>query len=126
MGAATPWQSAEGQDLMLRALEVGALCWYDPSLNAHDAGVDRRQADTAFVAKARAYGRGMGFVLRKHHCGKMMIANLLARALAGSTLAAATGRMPLARFHAATALGRLEGVLRRCFRGGPGSGKLAR
>jgi glycosyltransferase involved in cell wall biosynthesis len=114
VGAESPWQSAEGQDLMLRALNRGARCTYDPSLNAHDAGADRRCADSAMIAKARAYGRGMGYVMRKHRLGIGPSSYFLSRAIGGSIVAAARGRLPVAQFHAATALGRLEGIFGWC------------
>ena len=117
LGAASPWQSAEGQDLMLRALDAGARCWYDPKLNAHDKGADRREADAAFVAKARAYGRGLGHVMRKHRVGYATSLYYLGRSVGGSLFAAVSREMPLARFHAATAVGRLEGILGKCFDG---------
>ena len=114
VGASTPWQSAEGQDLMLRMLAAGARCWYDPTLNGHDAGIDRRYADDAFIAKARRYGRGMGFVMRKHRLGAGTPASFLVRSIGGAVLAAARARLPLARFYIATMLGRVEGLLGRC------------
>jgi glycosyltransferase involved in cell wall biosynthesis len=116
VGAPSPWQSAEGQDLMIRALKKGARCWYEPSLNAHDAGVDRRHADSATIAKARAYGRGMGYVLRKQQFGLGVSLYMLSRAIGGALLAAVRGRRRLAKFHGATAVGRLEGIMGRCFR----------
>jgi hypothetical protein len=115
VGATTPWQSAEGQDLMLRALAAGARCWYDPTLNGHDAGLDRHHADDAFITRARKYGRGMGFVMRKHRLGLGTPARFLVRSIGGAVLAAARGRLPLAKFYAATALGRAEGLCGCCF-----------
>lgn len=115
IGASSPWQAAEGQDLMFRALAAGARCWYDPDLNAHDRGFDRRNADAAAVAKARAYGRGMGFVMRKHRVGYRTSLYYLSRAIGGSVVAALSRKLPLARYHAATAIGRLEGILGKCF-----------
>jgi glycosyltransferase involved in cell wall biosynthesis len=115
IGAPTPWQSAEGQDLMLRALCAGARCWYDPDLNGHDDGFDRRKADAVFIAKARAYGRGMGHVIRKQRCGPRVALYFLARSIGGSAVALVTGELPLARFHLATAVGRFEGIVGRCF-----------
>lgn len=114
VGAPSPWQSAEGQDLMLRVLKKSTRCWYDPSIVAYDAGVDRRRADSATIAKARAYGRGMGYVLRKQGLGKRTSFYLFSRAIGGAMLAAATGRRRLAKFHVATAFGRLEGIVGRC------------
>jgi glycosyltransferase involved in cell wall biosynthesis len=114
VGATTPWQSAEGQDLMLRMLAAGARCRYDPTLNGHDAGIDRRHADNALIARARKYGRGMGFVMRKHRLGFGTPLRFLVRSMGGAILAAAHGRLALARYYTATAIGRLEGLLGRC------------
>ncbi len=115
VGASSPWQAAEGQDLMLRVLAAGARCWYDPNLNAHDRGFDRRNADAAALVKARAYGRGMGHVMRKHRLGYRISLYYLIRAVGGSIVALLSGELPLARYHAATAFGRLEGILGKCF-----------
>jgi len=117
IGASSPWQSAEGQDLMLRALAAGARCWYDPELNAHDQSIDRRNPDSPFIVKARAYGRGMGYVMRKHRVGYRTSLYYLSRAVGGSLLAAVSRELPLARYHAATALGRLEGIVGKCLDG---------
>lgn len=110
VGALSPWQSAEGQDLMLRALDVGARAWYDPDLNGHDEGIDPRKADPAFITRARAYGRGMGFVMRKHRVGVVTPSYFLSRSMMGSLLALVTGHLRLSKFHALAALGRLEGL----------------
>jgi glycosyltransferase involved in cell wall biosynthesis len=115
VGATTPWQSAEGQELMLRALKAGAHCWYDPDLNAHDAGVDRLHADASTIAKARSYGRGMGYVLRKERLARKSF-YYLARSAGGVVAAAARGQLRLSRYHAATLMGRAEGLMGICFR----------
>ena len=48
IGALTPWQACEGQDIVLRALELGARCYYDPSLTGRHAEIvlDRPSAST--------------------------------------------------------------------------------
>jgi len=117
IGSSSPWQAAEGQDLMFRALAAGARCWYDPGLNGHDRGFDRRNADAAAIAKARAYGRGLGHVMRKHRVGYLISLYFLARSVGGALVAMSLRELPLARFHAATAVGRLEGILGKCFGG---------
>lgn len=114
IGAASPWQSAEAQDLMLRALGTGARCWYDPDLHGHHDELPR-DGSRAARCKARRYARGAGYVLRKHRLGWAASAYWIGRPAAGSLLAAASGRPGLARLHADTALGRLEGVLATCF-----------
>lgn len=113
VGAQTPWQSAEGQDLMLRLLDAGGSCWYDPSLNGHDAGTNQSQITPPMIVRARHYGRGLGYVLRKHGCQRTAL-NLMVRSIGGATLNLAQARLPQARFHAAAALGRLEGLIGRC------------
>jgi len=115
VGADSPWRSAEGQDLMLRALSVDARCWYEPTLNAHDKIIDPNQADSTLITRARAYGRGFGHVLRKHRLGLGTSSYFISRSVGGALLAVTRGRMALAKFHAATAIGRLEGLLGRCF-----------
>jgi glycosyltransferase involved in cell wall biosynthesis len=116
VGAHSPWRSAEGQDLMLRALREGAHCWYNPSLIAHDKIIDPNHADAALIAKSRAYGRGFGYVLRKHRLGIGPSLYFLSRSAGGALFAVARGRLALARYYLATGIGRLEGILGRCFR----------
>ncbi len=41
VGAATPWQACEGQDIVLRALMIGAICCYDPDLFGHHTELGR-------------------------------------------------------------------------------------
>jgi glycosyltransferase involved in cell wall biosynthesis len=115
VGALSPWQSAEGQDLMLRALRAGARCRYDPELNGHSAGVNKEEADEALWARARSYGRGMGYVMRKHRIGVVTAGNYLFRPAAGATLGAVRGNLQLAKFYTETAIGRIEGLRGRCF-----------
>lgn len=114
VGAKSPWQSAEGQDLMLRLLASGGTAWFDATLVGHDAGVDPKSADAGLRRKARSYGRGMGFVIQKHRLGAVVAANFLIRPIAGALLAFVRGRINLARYYLATFLGRVEGLRRRC------------
>jgi hypothetical protein len=66
-GAATPWQSGEGTDLLLRVLERRPLRvrWL-PQVSVF--GVRQSHALTPAEArrKLRAYGRGFGYVAAKH------------------------------------------------------------
>jgi glycosyltransferase involved in cell wall biosynthesis len=68
-GSPTPWQSCEGQDIMLRAMADGLKCFYDPSLYGHHAEMNIYNPDAAICRKGRIYGRGMGHVLRIHGYG---------------------------------------------------------
>lgn len=121
VGAATPWQACEGQDIMLRALERGFTCFYDPALYGHHAELDIE--DPGMVRKGRAYGRGLGYVLRTHGFPVFAAANWVARPLARALMTLGRGRPDLARYYANVALGRAEGWLMRPF--GAASAPLA-
>ncbi len=107
VGAATPWQACEGQDIMLRALEQGFVCFYDPALAGHHAELD--VGDPAMLRKGRAYGRGLGHVLRRHRFGAGAALNWIGRPAVKGALALARGRAHLVRYYGAVALGRAEG-----------------
>jgi len=68
IGASTPWQSCEGQDILLKALASGLSCRFDPSLYGHHERFEAMATELR-RSKGRAYGRGLGYVLRKHHYG---------------------------------------------------------
>jgi hypothetical protein len=63
MGPGAPLGSAEGNDLVMRAVAAGHQARYDPALRV--VHPDKRLSDVA-VARARLYGRGLGFALRRH------------------------------------------------------------
>ena len=109
IGGATPWQAAEGPDLILRAIAAGAVCRYEPSLTAFHEEHAVRRPDAAFLAKSRGYNRGKGYVLRKHSRSALPLLYWLARPLGGALLSALSGDAARARFFANMALGRWEG-----------------
>ncbi len=111
VGAATPWQACEGQDIMLRALGRGFACFYDPALYGHHA--ELAIEDRSMLRKGRAYGRGLGHVLRRHGYGAAAAAGWIARPMARAALALARGRTRQTRYYANVALGRAEGWLGR-------------
>lgn len=114
VGAETPWQSAEGQELMLRVLAAGGRAWYDPTLIGHDDGIDLEAVDGGLLRKVRGYGRGMGYVIRRHRLGFAPAATFLFRSFSGAALSALSGKISTARYYAATGVGRLEGLTGRC------------
>ena len=63
IGSATPWQAAEGPDLILNALQRGCMCYYDPSLYGFHLEYDLDDPTEKMPRKGRMYGRGMGYVL---------------------------------------------------------------
>ena len=107
VGAATPWQSCEAQDIMLRALAAGASCWFDPAIFGHHAELDI--ADPAMLRKGRAYARGFGYVLRLHHYPLRTVVNWLARPAIRAALSMLRGDRLRADYYGGVALGRLEG-----------------
>jgi glycosyltransferase involved in cell wall biosynthesis len=112
VGASTPWQAAEGQDLVLRALEAGFTGLYDPALTGRHPELDIVRPDSAMCRKARAYGRGMGFVLRRHRFGLETLLTWIGRPLAATLIYGVTGRPRRMLYYLNVARGRLEGWLR--------------
>ena len=109
VGAPTPWQAAEGQDILLRALDAGLVCRYDPALYGHHAELNVETPDAAMRRKGRMYARGMGFVLRKHGFGPEIAAYWAMRAVANLVRSALSGYGRRTSYYAQVALGRLEG-----------------
>jgi hypothetical protein len=64
-GAGTPWGAADETDYVLRAIELGLRIRYEPVLTVYhlhpNPELGRRSR-----AKAYSYGRGSGYVLRRH------------------------------------------------------------
>ncbi|NLS05743.1 glycosyltransferase [Rhizobium sp. P32RR-XVIII] len=87
VGAASPFQSGEEADLLLRAIAAGKTLGYFPELIVHHdqvtAEIGPRQ-----IERARKYGRGFGALLRKHRFPFAYVLWRLARPLAGWTIAA--------------------------------------
>lgn len=114
VGAATPWQSSEIQDILLRAMEAGFACWFDPAIAGHHEEILIGRPDARALAKARGYARGMGYVLRLHGYGPGAIGGWVVRPL-GSAAKALRGKEGWHRlsYYRQVALGRFEGALRR-------------
>ena len=113
VGASTPWQAAEGQDLLLRALKAGYNIQFDYDLCGHHPELDVKTPDAAMLAKARVYGRGMGYVLRKHGFGAASLVRWVGRPAGAVLLFAARGERSRASYYLSVAQGRIEGYLGR-------------
>jgi glycosyltransferase involved in cell wall biosynthesis len=113
VGAGTPWGACEGQDIVLRALKTGAVCWYDPDLVGHHTELETSHPDAAMICKGREYARGMGYVLRLHGWGWAARLYWVARPLARAGLCLLRGAGPAARHAQQVAIGRMEGALGR-------------
>lgn len=107
VGAATPWQSCEAQDIMLRALAAGFVCVFDPSVFGHHAELDIR--DASMLRKGRAYARGFGHVLRLHRYPARAAVSWVLRPTVRAALSLAKGDRTLFAYYRNVALGRLEG-----------------
>ncbi|MBS7788373.1 glycosyltransferase [Roseococcus sp. SDR] len=108
MGPGARFGSAEGNDLVCRAMARGHVARYD--VNLRIIHPDKRLTPEA-VARAGRYGLGLGFALRRHHAPIGTWAPLLYRPLAGIGVSLLRGRMLHARYYAATFQGRLAGFL---------------
>jgi glycosyltransferase involved in cell wall biosynthesis len=108
LGPGTPWGSAEGNDLVLRAIRAGHRAAYDPALRIIHP--DKRLTDVA-RERAERYGRGLGFVLRRHAVPAPVWLSFLVRPLGGMALAAARGRLGDAAYYWGSFSGRLRGFL---------------
>lgn len=111
IGASTPWQSAEGQDIVLRALSAGFSCVFEPSLQGHHPELNIVNPDGAMRRKALAYGRGMGFVLKRHGYGLLSLVTWIGRPSVAVVLCALRGQTARVAYYFNVARGRLEGWL---------------
>lgn len=108
IGASTPWQSCEGQDIMLRALAKRRKGYYDPSIYGYHAAFDI-EAEAGIQGKGRKYGRGAGYVLRVHRYGLWSALKWIGRPLIGLMLFFVRGKFKHVRYYKNVALGRFEG-----------------
>jgi glycosyltransferase involved in cell wall biosynthesis len=115
VGASTPWQASEGQDILLRALDKGLTCYFDPAFFGHHLEFDRL-APKLMQAKGRAYGRGMGYVLRVHHYSCLTAAWWVGRPFAKLLLSILKGDFEECSYFFNISLGRLEGYVGRTLR----------
>jgi glycosyltransferase involved in cell wall biosynthesis len=115
VGASTPWQACEGQDILLRALDKGFVCRFDPAFFGHHLEFEQLAPKT-LQAKGRAYGRGLGYVLRAHHYGYLAAAWWVGRPFARLLLSILKGDFAKCNYFLNVSLGRLEGYMGRTLR----------
>jgi len=109
MGPGTPLGSCEGNDLVLRAVQAGHAARYEPTLRV--VHPDKRLTDVA-VARARLYGRGFGYALRRHGVPASVWLPFAVRPAGGVVLSLLKLRLHEAGYYAMTLLGRAEGFAR--------------
>ncbi len=109
VGASTPWQACEGQDVMLRALAKGLPCYYDPSLYGHHAPMDFKGFDEEMCRKGRMYARGLGHVLRIHKFRAWSAMNWILRPTVKACFFLVRAKLSRFRYYRGVAIGRWEG-----------------
>ncbi|WP_431283245.1 glycosyltransferase family 2 protein [Humitalea sp. 24SJ18S-53] len=112
MGPGTPFGSAEGNDLVARALHARYRAVYDPGLRIihPDKRLTRVAAD-----RAQDYGAGFGLALRRHAPITIWLPFVI-RPIGGLVLSALRLRGLECRYYARTLQGRLRGLFARCDR----------
>lgn len=108
MGPGTLFGSAEGNDLVCRAMARGLEARYDPNLRI--VHPDKRLTEVA-VARAERYGRGLGFALRRHSAPVAAWFAFMVRPLAGAALSLIRLRLHDAAYYFMTWRGRVAGAL---------------
>jgi len=110
MGPGTRLGSAEGNDLVLRAVHAAHVARYDPALRV--VHPDKRLSEIA-VARAAVYGRGLGFALRRHGVAPGVWLPFFIRPLGGVVVSLLKLRPREAGYYAMTLWGRLQGFVTR-------------
>ncbi|HSC92986.1 MAG TPA: glycosyltransferase family A protein [Gaiellaceae bacterium] len=110
LGSPEPWSSGEEVDLVVRAVDAGAVVEFDPSLVVLHPQPDLPTGQLAAIG--RRDGASVGYVLRRHGYARGTVARMLVRPAGGAALSLLRGDVRRARFHAATLRGRLQGYRR--------------
>jgi glycosyltransferase involved in cell wall biosynthesis len=107
-GSGTPWGAAEESDYLCRALKMEYRLLYDPELVIPHP---RPPIDNSPAARKRAglYGRGMGFVLRKHNYPLWFTGYMVVRPTGGASVDLLRGRIGSARLRWHVARARAAG-----------------
>lgn len=106
LGPGTRFGSAEGNDLVARAISLGHRAQYDPGLRI--VHPDKRLTAVA-VERAQVYATGLGLVLRRHAPDIGTWAPFFVRPLGGMVLSALRLRQLEFAYYAATLRGRIAG-----------------
>jgi len=113
VGASTPWQACEGQDIMLRALAGGFKCFYDPSLYGYHPELDIINPDDLMCRKGLQYARGFGRVLRIHGYSLAAVTTWVARPATKALFFLCGLKFRRFAYYRNVALGRFEGSTSR-------------
>lgn len=109
-GGPTRWQSGEGTELLIRALDAGLRIEHHPDCVVEEVDPRVFMTHDEYLGKVRRYARGTGRVYRMHYSW-IVCARIVAGPLGAALLAAAKRDIPEARRYIEVTLGRLEGML---------------
>lgn len=109
VGAATPFQSGEETDFLLRCLHKEHLLHFDRGFLVHHDQVD--SSAPTLLARTRAYSQGYGRLLRLHKYGLGYLGVRVGRAAIRGAICLATGDTSGARQRYDWANGSLRGFL---------------
>ena len=107
MGLGSPelWSSGEETDYLVRALRTCARIRYDPTIVVqHDVAVD--DARVGFRD-----GASVGYLLRKHHYSRRVVARMFVRPVGGAMAALVRLDAARARYYGASLRGRWRGYI---------------
>lgn len=85
VGAATPFQSGEEADLLLKAIDMKIALIYTPTLIIHHDQVQKADP-IIYIERARKYGAGFGALMKKHKFGLATVSSRVSRSLARGLL----------------------------------------
>lgn len=112
VGANTPYGSGEETDYLLRSIDKNFKIIYIPKITVYHPRKDS-VIDAMGPKRSRSYGRGMGFVLKKHKYSIGYLIKVLIRPAGGAVLALLSLRWSLVLYRLNTFLGRIEGYFHR-------------
>lgn len=110
VGSPSGFSSGEETDYLIRALEIGSQLYYQPNLGIHHVEIFQ-YCDEGFAQKGYNYGKGLGYVLRKHEYPLLYVGKCLVRSIGGIILSLTCLDSPKAKFHYSVLKGRLSGWL---------------
>jgi glycosyltransferase involved in cell wall biosynthesis len=116
LGADTPWQACEGQEIIIRALAGGKTCFFDPDLFGYHEELDVMSPSNLMVSKGRAYGRGLGYVLRAHKYHALNAIMWMSRPIFSLLLNVVKGNFKPCTYLLNVSIGRLEGYMGRTWK----------
>jgi cellulose synthase/poly-beta-1,6-N-acetylglucosamine synthase-like glycosyltransferase len=109
IGAASPWNSDEGPDLVLRMVRKGLRIAFCPDLVIHHPN-PMLVPDERLQQRNFSYSRGRGYFFAKHRYPLMRIGWSVFRSIVGSLYMAATVRPFWARYYYLSFKGKWQGL----------------